>query len=121
VVTQDAPSTTVPATATLSALQIQFGSQQVGKTSKTKSVTLSNSGGGTLTITSLASGGGNPTDFIRSGTCAVSTALAGGQSCTLQYAFSPTAAGARSATLNVGTTASTVTLTLTGTGAKRGH
>ncbi|HEV2041612.1 MAG TPA: choice-of-anchor D domain-containing protein, partial [Casimicrobiaceae bacterium] len=116
VVTQAATSTAVPAIATLSALQIQFANQQVGNPNKTKSVTLTNSGGGTLTISSLVSGGANPTDFIRSGTCAVSSALAGGQSCTLQYAFSPTAAGARSATLNVGTTASIVTLSLTGTG-----
>jgi hypothetical protein len=116
-VTQGAAVTSsAAAAATLSASQIQFGNQQVGKKSRSHSVTLTNSGGGTLTITSLTAGGANPADFARSGSCAVNTALAGGQSCTLQYVFAPAAAGARSATLDVGTTASTVTLSLTGTG-----
>jgi Metallo-peptidase family M12B Reprolysin-like/Viral BACON domain len=116
-VTQDAaaPSSAGAAVA-LSASQIQFGNVQVGKTGRPKSVTLSNSGGSTLTITSLTSGGANPTEFVRSGTCAVGTALASGQSCSLQYVFAPTVAGARSATLDVGTTAGTVTLNLTGNG-----
>jgi len=116
VVTQGAGATSSAAAATLSASQIQFGNQQVNKTARAKSVTLTNSGGGTLTIASLTSGGANSTDFMRSGTCAVNIALAAGQSCTLQYTFSPTAAGARSATLVAGTNAGNATLSLTGTG-----
>jgi Metallo-peptidase family M12B Reprolysin-like/Putative binding domain, N-terminal/Viral BACON domain len=116
-VTQDAAviSSAGPAV-TLSTSQIQFGNVQVGKTSRPKSVTLSNSGGGTLSITSLTSGGANPTEFALSGSCAAGTALASGQSCSLQYVFAPTGTGARSATLDVGTTAGTVTLNLTGNG-----
>ena len=116
-VMQDAAVTSsAAATPRLSALQIAFGNQQVGKKSRPQSVTLTNSGGGTLTITSLTPGGANPTEFARGGACALNTALAGGQSCTLQYTFTPAVAGARSATLDVGTTAGTVTLSLTGSG-----
>ena len=111
-----AVTSTSSAVASLSAAQLQMGVVKVGATGKTKSVTLSNSGSGTLTIGSLTPGGANPGDFIRSGTCVVGTALAAGQSCTLQYVFKPTAKGTRSAALTIGSTAPTVTLGLTGTG-----
>jgi peptidyl-Asp metalloendopeptidase len=124
VVTQAAASIAAPV-ATLSALQIQFGTQQMankpGKSSKTQSVALSNSGGGTLTINSLTPGGTNPADFVRSGTCAVGAALAAGQSCSLVYTFSPAGQGASSARLDVGTNANTVTLGLSGTAMMRGN
>jgi hypothetical protein len=124
VVTQAAASIAAPV-ATLSALQIQFGTQQMtskpGKSSKTQSVALSNAGGGTLTINSLTQGGTNPADFVRSGTCAVGVALAAGQSCTLVYTFSPAGQGASSATLDVGTNANTVTLAVSGTAMMRGN
>jgi len=89
---------------------------QVGRTGRAKGVTLTNSGGGVLTVASLTAGGANAGDFRRSGTCAVNTALAAGASCTVYYAFSPTAKGARAATLAVGTNGGTRTLSLTGTG-----
>jgi hypothetical protein len=79
-------------------------------------VTLTNSGGGTLTIASMTSGGANPSDFTRGGTCAENTALAGGQRCTLQYTFRPTAKVPRSATLAVVTSAGAVNLSLSGRG-----
>ena len=117
VATQAAAGGSAPVTsATLSATQIQFGNVQVGKNGRAKSVTLTNSGGGTLTVSSLTAGGVNPADFKRSGTCAINVALAAGKSCTLQYAFQPTAKGTRSATLTIGTNVGTVMLGLTGTG-----
>jgi peptidyl-Asp metalloendopeptidase len=117
VVTQAAGGTSSPATAVLSTSLLQLGNVQVGKASRSKGATLTNSGGGTLTIGSLAAGGNNPGDFKRtSGTCAVNMALTTGQSCTVYYSFSPTAKGARSGTLAIGTNGGTVTLTLSGTG-----
>jgi hypothetical protein len=101
VVTQAAALVSAPV-ATLSASQLNFGSQQMGKqgkSTKTQSVTLKNSGGGTLTVNSLTAGGADPADFVRSGTCAVGASLTAGQSCTLVYAFSPTGPGSKSATL----------------------
>jgi hypothetical protein len=115
-VTEAAATASAAAIATLSSSSLSFGTQKVGKISVMKSVTLTNTGGGTLTIVSLTSGGANPGDFGRSGTCAVNTALGAGQSCTLQYTFTPTAAGNRSANLAVATSASTVSLGLAGRG-----
>ena len=116
VATQAAGAVTSPV-ATLSASQLNFGSVQVSsRISRAKGVTLTNSGGGILTIASLTPGGANAGDFIRSGTCAVNTTLAAGASCTVYYAFSPKAAGARSATLAIGTNGGTRTLSLSGTG-----
>jgi hypothetical protein len=116
-VATQAASTSLPAaTPVLSASQLQLGNVQVGKTSRAKGVTLTNSGGGTLTVASMTAGGNNPGDFKRSGTCAVSTALTAGQSCTVYYSLSPTGKGQRSATLAIGSNASTVTLSLSGSG-----
>ena len=116
-VSQDAAAVTSTApAATLSASTLQFGNQQVGKASKSKTVTLKNSGGGSLTIGSLVQGGANPDDFPVAGTCAVNAALASGQSCTLVYGFSPTAAGTRSATTSIGTPDGTVTISMSGNG-----
>jgi len=42
--------------------------------------------------------------------------LASGQSCTLVYGFSPTAAGTRSATTSIGTPDGTVTISMSGNG-----
>ena len=105
-----------PAMAALSATSISFASQKVGSTSGAKSVTLKNNGGGALTVTALTAGGANPGDFVRSGTCAVNTALAAGQSCTLQYRFKPAAKGSRAASLAVSINGGNLSLALSGTG-----
>ncbi len=116
IASQSGAVTSTIAVATLSAAQLQMGTVKVGATGKSKSVTVSNSGGGILTIDSLTPGGANPGDFVRSGTCAVGTALAAGSTCTVQYVFRPGAKGGRSADLTIGTSAGTVALGLTGTG-----
>jgi hypothetical protein len=102
--------------ATLSSSALSFGTLKVGTKSAARTVTLTNSGGGTLTIAAMTPGGANPGDFSRAGTCAVNTALTGGQSCTLQYTFTPGAKGSRSASLAVGTSAGTVGLGQSGRG-----
>jgi len=55
------------------------------------------------------------------GSCAVNVTLAGGQSCTLTYTFMASDIGSRTASLNVGTSANAVTLSLAGTGKKTGR
>ena len=61
VVTEAAAAATAPVAAApiakLSATSVSFGNQKVGTTSAAKTVTLTNTGGGTLTIGSLAAGG----------------------------------------------------------------
>jgi hypothetical protein len=110
-----------PASASLNPGALDFGTVTVGKSSAAKTATVTNAGGGTLTIASLAMGGADPGEFALRGTCAVNTALAAGQSCTLSLTFKPAAIGTRSATLSVTTSAGGATLGLTGTGKKAGR
>ncbi len=117
VVTEAAAAATgTTVVAKLSSSSLSLGKLRIGKTSAAKSVTLTNRGGGTLVVASLTPGGTNPGDFTRGGSCAVNTALASGQTCTLQYTFTPGASGSRSATLAVGTNGGTVNLGLSGRG-----
>ncbi len=98
-------------TAQLSAASLAFGSQVVGTTSAAQTVTLSNTGGSALAVNALAVSG----DFTASG-CAAPASLAAGASCTLSIAFKPTAAGARSGSVQIDTAIGARTVSLSGTG-----
>jgi hypothetical protein len=102
----------------LSSGSIVFSGQTVGSASATQSVSISNVGGGTLTLASLTLGGANPGDFVRTGSCSAGSNLAGGQACTATFQFVPTAAGARAASVTIADNApgSPHSLTLSGTG-----
>src|SRR5207253_11469388 len=79
-----------------------FGSQSVGITSAAKAVTLSNPSSTALSITSIAFTGTNPGDFGQTNNCPLSpSTLAANGTCTINVTFTPTATGARSATLSV--------------------
>jgi hypothetical protein len=118
-VVSQAAATVTPAVASVSPASLDFGTITLGKASAAKVSTLTNTGGSTLTLSSITQSGAS--DFKRGGTCAVNTALASGQSCTLSVTFTPTVASSRSAAISVGTTGGTVTLSLTGTGKKAGR
>lgn len=107
---------TLPASASLSPGTLSFGSVVVDSSSATQDVTLSNSGGSALTVTSIAITGTNSGDFSETNTCGSSVAASG--SCTITVMFKPTAAGARSGTLTVTDSAggSPQTTALSGTG-----
>jgi hypothetical protein len=109
---------TAPAVS-LTPASIAFPATIVGTTSAAQTVTLKNTGTATLTISSIALGGTNPTSFVEIGTCGSS--LAAGASCLLYVGFKPASATALSATLSVTDNASgsphKVTLTGTGTAA----
>ena len=97
---------------TVSGAISDFGSFDVGVTSATQSLTLTNSGTAPLDIRSIITTG----DFAAANTCAggvVPTAF-----CTIQVTFKPTAAGARSGFLTVvdDATSGEVVLALSGTG-----
>ncbi len=99
----------------LSPTTLAFGDQLVGTTSASRTVTLVNAGTTALTINGASITGTNPTDFTVANNCG--TTLNAGRSCTLSVRFTPTATGARSATLNVSTSdPSTPTVALTGNG-----
>lgn len=98
------PSLTVPLNGTgmaapiasLSATSLNFSALKVGATSLAQTLTLSNRGTGSLTISGINL---SSSDFAQTNRCPA--ALSGGQSCTIQVTFKPTAGGARTGTLNV--------------------
>ena len=107
----------VPPAVTLSPASIAYGNQDDGTSSPPTQVRLTNSGTGTLTITSIALTGVNPTEFsINTNTCGAS--LAPSASCTWNVVFSPATAGSKSASVTVTTNAASSpdAVTLTGTG-----
>ncbi len=83
----------------LSTTSLNFGSVNVGQSSKPKVVTMSNAGSTALSISSITIGGTNPGDFFQTNNC--SSSLAGGGQCAINVTFEPTATGARSATISV--------------------
>ncbi|HME33688.1 MAG TPA: choice-of-anchor D domain-containing protein [Candidatus Sulfotelmatobacter sp.] len=109
-------TTATAGTLTLNPTSLSFGSVTVGQTSPVLTATLTNTGTASLTITSDSLSAG---DFHwgGQGTCNNST-LAPGASCTYSAKFTPTAAGTRTATIMIYSTASdsTVALPLSGIG-----
>ncbi len=107
---------TVPAVS-LSPASLSFGSQSVGTTSAAQTVTLTNSGNATLSITSLAMTGANARDFAQTNNCGSS--IAGSGKCTISVTFTPSAGGSRAASVSITDNASTSPLatSLSGTGA----
>jgi hypothetical protein len=94
---------------------VAFGNQLVGTTSAALTATLSNAGVGSLTVTALPD---PAAPFARSGGSCGPTpiTLPGGGSCTVEYTFSPTVAGAASETVVIVSSVGSVNLSLTGTG-----
>jgi hypothetical protein len=106
---------------TLSVTSLSFPVTAVNATagyaySPAQAITLTNSGTGTLTLSSIALGGTNPTSFTQMNNCPSS--LAAAATCTVLARFAPTALGSRSATLLFTGNASPATqsVALTGTG-----
>ncbi|MDD2915134.1 MAG: choice-of-anchor D domain-containing protein [Gallionella sp.] len=91
---------------------LTFASQNLGTTSAAQTVTLSNTGNGTLNISSIAVGG----DYARTTTCGAT--LAAGANCTISVTFTPAASGARTGTLTITSNAATspTAISLSGTG-----
>lgn len=97
-------------------IALDFGPMPLGGTSQSRTVTLSNSGGTPLQVGGASLTGANVADFqiLRNG-CTGAT-LAPSQTCTLSLAFSPTALGPRTATLQLQTAANTLGISASGTG-----
>jgi hypothetical protein len=100
----------------LSALSLNFASQQVGTASAARAVTLTNTGTAVLSISSIAVVGSQADDFTLANACGSS--LATGKSCTIFVTFEPVAAGEKSATVFIADNAhgSRRSVALTGTG-----
>lgn len=86
--------------AALSRSSLGFGAQTVGIAGNPQAVTVSNAGGATLEVLSIAATG----DFGFDG-CATPLSLAAGESCELAIRFLPTAIGERSGSVSISTNA----------------
>ena len=103
----------------LSPTSLSFGSQNVGTTSAAQTVTLTNTGTAPLTISGIAMNGANASDFAQTNTCPTSpNTLAANASCAISVTFSPSATGARAASISVddNATGSPQNISLSGTG-----
>lgn len=78
---------------------LAYADTQVGQATAAQRITLTNEGSAALKIGSLVLGGSHAGDFTLGGSCTVGATVSPGANCTLEPAFKPTAAGARSADL----------------------
>jgi hypothetical protein len=78
---------------------VSFANQNIGTTSAAQTLTLSNTGTAALSISGIAVTGSNAADFNATNSCGTSVAV--GASCTISVTFTPTSAGARSASVSV--------------------
>jgi hypothetical protein len=84
----------------LSPSSLAFGSVPIDSVSSLQTISLSNTGNAVLSITSLAIGGANSSDFDETADTCGSSVVAGGK-CTIGITFTPSLAGAETASINV--------------------
>jgi len=108
--------TGVVVTLTLTPSSLTFNNQKTGTTSQSQPITLTNTGGATLTIDSIVPSG----DFLETNNCGSSVAASA--SCIINVTFTPTTTGTRTGTITVNSNAqgSPQTASLTGTGVATG-
>jgi hypothetical protein len=80
---------------------ITFGDQSVGSSSALETVTVTNTGTASGTVSTVTKAGTNPGDFTLTDGCSGHVLAANGGSCALGVRFVPQAGGARSAVVNV--------------------
>ncbi|MDR3745268.1 MAG: choice-of-anchor D domain-containing protein [Acidobacteriaceae bacterium] len=107
-----------PTTASISPTTLNFGNIELNATSAAQAVTVTNTTTftSTVTVTNIAISGTNAADFSQTSSC---LALSEGSICTVSVTFTPSALGARTATLTVtsdSTSDPTLTVALSGTG-----
>ena len=122
-VTLTGTGTAGTATATVTPSSLTFGSQALTTTSAPLSVTVTNTSTAAVNFSAFTITGTNAGDFAlpagASGTvCSATGTLAAAASCTINVVFTPGAAGARTATLNIAdnATGSPQLVALSGTG-----
>jgi sugar lactone lactonase YvrE len=87
-----------PPAVLLAPTQLSFGDQSVGTTSASQNVTLTNTGGSPLGITSLAT----TSQFNETDDCPIlPETLAAGDNCSISVTFSPSSAGSASGSLSI--------------------
>jgi len=92
-------STNGPPAISISPAALTFSAQNIGTTSPSQTINVTNTGTQPISFSSIALAGANPADFaLASNACGSSLAV--GLSCALGVTFSPTAAGTRTAAVN---------------------
>ena len=106
--------------AEVSPSSLAFGNQQLGTSSGSQSITLTNTGNAALSVSNISISGANAGDFAQTNNCGSS--VAAGSNCAVGVTFAPTAAGSRVATLSVADSAagSPQVVALSGSGASAG-
>jgi mono/diheme cytochrome c family protein len=96
------PNVVAAPAASLAPASLAFSGASIGQSSGPLSATLTNTGNAALNIGTISIGGAAAGDFsLAGGSCANGAAIAASASCTVQASFTPTAAGARAATLTI--------------------
>jgi mono/diheme cytochrome c family protein len=96
------PNVVAAPAASLAPASLAFSGANIGQSSGPLAATLTNTGNAALNIGTISISGAAAGDFsLAGGSCANGAAIAAGASCTVQAGFTPTAAGARAATLNI--------------------
>lgn len=112
------PSAATPSgpLATLSAVNLSFGYQEVSTTSSTQAVTLTNTGNETLNLSGVGVSGTNSKDFAVSNNCSQTILPKSG--CTVSITFTPGAVGSATAAVDFTDNASSSpqAVSLSGTG-----
>jgi hypothetical protein len=104
--------------ASVSPGSLNFGIQLLSTTSAAQTVTVSNSGTASVTLTTIAIAGANSSDFSQNNNCPISpNTFAPGASCQVSATFSPTASGPRKSAIKIsGNSGNSVVVVLTGVG-----
>jgi hypothetical protein len=116
-VTLSGSGTTPPApAAALAPSMLSFANTVVGATATAQTLTLSNTGNATLTISGITIGGTNSSDFAETTTCGATLAVSA--TCTISVTFTPASIASFTATVSVAdnATGSPQTATLSGSG-----
>ena len=111
-------STSAPGVS-LTPTSLDFGNQLVNTPSAIQTVTLKNTGTAALIINNISINGTNTGDFSQTNNCPISPSmLAAASTCSINVTFTPTVAGARSASISItdNATGSPQTDALSGTG-----
>ena len=98
----------------VSPTSIAFGTVASGSASAGRTVTISNTGGVPLQITSILLAGDHASQFSRANNCPATLPVA--EDCTVRVVFEPTSAGKKNAKLRVTAGGSVTTVALSGTG-----
>ena len=89
----------IPPPPLLSATSLAFGSEKVGGTTASQSVTMTNNGNGPLSISSISITGPDPASFVFANSCG--TSLAAKAHCTIHGHFTATAEGVMTAAVTI--------------------